>query len=123
MRIFLFVSLIAASAICLSSCGTSDNLISNQNQNQTSVVLSQNNYKIVSGATGTVKSTYVFGIGGLSKKSMRRNAMGEMMKSADLKGGARAVVNANVTEKLRMITPFYIQRVMVAEGTVIEFTK
>ena len=122
MKKVIFVSFLAATILSLSSCGTSSNLISNQNQNQTSVVLSQNNFRVVGTAKGEVKSTYVFGIGGLSKRSLRENAMGAMMKSADLKDGSKAIINANVTEKNTFVLPFFCKRVITAEGLIIQFT-
>lgn len=53
-KIFL-VGMFTVSVFAFSSCGVSTNLVSNQNQNQTSVVLSQNNYKVVGTAKGKVK--------------------------------------------------------------------
>ena len=123
MKKIIIACLFAATTFSFSSCGTSSNLIFNQNQNQTSVVLSQDNFKVVGTAKGQVKSTYIFGLGGLSKKSLRENAMGAMIKSADLKDGAKAIINANVTEKNVFVLPFFYKRIMTAEGQIIEFTK
>ena len=121
-KIFL-VGMFTVSVFAFSSCGVSANLVSNQNQNQTSVVLSQNNYKVVGTAKGEVKSSYIMGIGGLSRKSLRENALGAMFQNAQLSGGARAVINANVTEKSISFLPFFTKRIMVAEGQIIEFIK
>lgn len=123
MKKVIIACLFVATTFSFSSCGTSSNLIFNQNQNQTSVVLSQDNFKVVGTAKGQVKSIYVFGLGGLSKKSLRENAMGAMVKSADLKDGAKAIINANVTEKNIFVLPFFYKRIMTAEGQIIEFTK
>lgn len=123
MKKAIIACLLTATIFSFTSCGTSSNLIFNQNQNQTSVVLSQNNFKVVGTAKGQVKSTYIFGLGGLSKKSLRENAMGAMIKSADLKDGAKAIINANVTEKNVFVLPFFYKRIMTAEGQIIEFTK
>ena len=115
------MSAVAASAM-LTSCAISNEATSNLNQIQTSVVLGQNNYKVVGTVTGESKQTYVFGIGGLSKKSLKQSAMSEMLKSADLKGGARAIINTNVQYK-KQIYPFWGKCKAIATGTVIEFTK
>lgn len=120
-----FISTIIASMfiLALTGCGISKNMIRNQNQNQTSVVLSQANYKVIGTAKGTVESFYIFGLGGLTKQSLQNNAVAEMTKEANLQGSPRAIVNTNVTEKLTFVFPFYTKRTMTAEGTIIEFIK
>lgn len=89
---------------------------------QTNVVLNQKNYKVIGNVSGESKQCYVFGIGGLSKKSLRESAMSDMLQKADLKGGARAIINANVHYKYQ----FYLlwgKRKAIATGTIIEFTE
>lgn len=119
-KLFLF-GFIGLSTVLLSSCGMVNNLMTNQNQNQTSVVLSQANYKVVGTASGKVKNCYVLGFGGLSKKSLRENAVGNMMKDANLQG-SQAVINVNIVDKYKNYF-LWGKREMKAEGTVIEFTK
>ena len=109
-------------SVILSSCSISREATSNQNQIQTSVVLNQNNYKVIGNVQGESKQCYVLGIGGLSKKSLRESAMSEMLKKADLQGGARAIINTNVQYK----NQFYLlwgKNKAIANGTIIEFTK
>lgn len=121
MRKVLFISVIAFGAM-LSSCSVSQEATSNQNQIQTSIVLNQKNYKVVETVTGESKQNYVLGIGGLSRKSLRESAMSDMLKKANLKGEARAIINTNVQYK----NQFYLlwgKRKAIATGTVIEFTK
>lgn len=111
----------AALALFTTSCGISREATSNQNQIQTQVVLNQKNYKVVKNVCGESKQTYVFGIGGLSKKSLSESAMSEMMKNADLKE-SQAIINTNVQFK----NQFYLlwgKTKAIANGTVIEFTK
>ena len=98
MRKVLFISVIAFGAM-LSSCSVSQEATSNQNQIQTSIVLNQKNYKVVETVTGESKQNYVLGIGGLSRKSLRESAMSDMLKKANLKGEARAIINTNVQYK------------------------
>ena len=65
------LSLLVTSVLLLlfaSGCGVSSYMTQNQNQNQTNVVLSDNNYKVVKTVEATITNSYVFGIGGLSKK-------------------------------------------------------
>lgn len=120
-KIFLF-GVVAAISLLMTGCGFSKEAVSNQNQNQTSVVLSKNNYTIVKSVRGENTQTYVFGlIGGLSKKSLKESAMSEMVKNANLKG-SQAIINVNVQYK-NTISPIITQTTAIATGTIIEFTK
>ena len=120
-KIFLF-GVVAAISLLMTGCGFSKEAVSNQNQNQTSVVLIKNNYTIVKSVRGESTQTYVFGlIGGLSKKSLKESAMSEMVKNANLKG-SQAIINVNVQYK-NTISPIITQTTAIATGTIIEFTK
>ena len=120
-KIFLF-GVVAAISLLMTGCGFSKEAVSNQNQNQTSVVLSKNNYTIVKSVRGESTQTYVFGlIGGLSKKSLKESAMSEMVKNANFKG-SQAIINVNVQYK-NTISPIITQTTAIATGTIIEFTK
>ena len=121
MRKSLFIGVIAFGAL-LSSCSVSRELTRNQNQIQTSVVLSQKNYKVVETVTGESKQCYVLGVGGLSKKSLRESAMNEMLRKANLEGESRAIINANVHFK-RSFYLLWFKLKAIATGTVIEFEK
>lgn len=120
----LLLLLSALLVLVMSSCmGTASNLIKNQNQNQTSVVLSKNNYKIIGQAQGEVSTRYVLCFGGLQKKNLQANAIAEMTKSANLKG-SQALININVRESNRLWAAGIIREVYcVATGTIIEFTE
>ena len=114
--------------LVLSSCGTYGNMTSNQNQNQTSVVLSEANYKYVGNVSGEVSQIYVLGFGGLRRSALRNNAVDQMMKKAsqnnpELMTGSKAVINVSVHESVKMITPLFVKRTITAHGTVIEFIK
>lgn len=114
--------------LVLSSCGTYGNMTSNQNQNQTSVVLSEANYKYVGNVSGEVSQIYVLGFGGLRRSALRNNAVDQMMKEAsqnnpELMTGSKAVINVSVHESVKMITPLFVKRTITAHGTVIEFIK
>lgn len=121
MRKSLFIAVIAFGAL-LSSCSVSRELTSNQNQIQTSIVLSQKNYRVVETVTGESKQCCVLGIGGLSEKSLRESAMSEMLKKANLKGESRAIINTNVQLKKSFYLLWFKVKA-IATGTVIEFEK
>ena len=121
MKKILLASVVAACVLGLSSCGISQNLTSNQNQNQTSVVLSQNNYRIIGTASGEVTGRYVFGLGNIRKQALRANAIDEMTKNAKL-NGSQAIVNTTVKQSVKMITPIYVEVTVTATGNIVEFT-
>ena len=64
-----------AAVILLSSCGMNANLVTNHNLNQTNVVLSQKNFHVVKTVKAEVSASYIFGIGGLSKKALHDNVI------------------------------------------------
>ena len=121
MKKILLASVVAACVLGLSSCGISQNLTSNQNQNQTSVVLSQNNYRIIGTASGEVTGRYIFGLGNIRKQALRANAIDEMTKNAKL-SGSQAIVNTTVKQSVKMITPIYVEVTVTATGNIVEFT-
>lgn len=106
-------------ALFLTGCGINSNLTSNANVNQTNVVLSENNFHVVKTVDADVSATYVFGIGGLSKKALHNNAVAELTKKANLKG-SQALVNVTVKSNVSVIL-FVTKVTLHAEGTVVEF--
>lgn len=90
---------IAACIALLSGCGLDTSLTRNQNSLQTNVVLQKNNYKVLKTITGEATATYIFGIGGLSNKALKDNAIATMVKNAKLDGKAQAIINTQVSVK------------------------
>lgn len=113
------VVMAVAAVLLLASCGVSQNLTFNSNLNQTNVVLSQKNFHVVKTVSAEVSSTYVFGIGGLSKKALQDNAVAELTKKANLTG-SQALVNVTVKNSGKLIL-CYSKLTCHAEATVIEF--
>lgn len=113
------VVMAVAAVLLLASCGISENLTRNVNMNQTNVVLSQNNFHVVKTVEAEVSATYFLGIGGLSKKALRDNAIAELTKKANLTG-SQALVNVTVKNNIKLL--FIVGKFTFhAEGTVIEF--
>lgn len=108
-----------AAVLLLASCGVSQNLTTNTNLNQTNVVLSQKNFHVVKTVSAENSATYVFGIGGMSKKALYNNAVAELTKNANLTG-SQALVNITVKNSAKTIL-FFSKFTYHAEGTVIEF--
>lgn len=117
MKIKVLVLIILV--LCTTGCGVSFYSTTNQNQNQTSVVLSENNFRIVKTVSAEVSCSYVFGIGGLSKNALMSNAISELTKKAHMTG-AQALINVTVKTHNKVIL-IWARRSMVAQGTVIEF--
>jgi hypothetical protein len=113
------IAMAAAAILLLAGCGISQNLTTNANLNQTNVVLSQKNFHVVKTVQAENSATYVFGIGGLSKKALYNNVVAELTKKANLTG-SQALVNVTVKNSGKMILCFG-KVTYHAEGTVIEF--
>lgn len=113
------IAMVAAAVLLLAGCGFSQNLTTSANLNQTNVVLSQKNFHVVKTVKATTSATYVFGIGGLSKKALQNNAVAELTKKAELTG-SQALVNVTIKGSVKVV--FFVGKISYhAEGTVIEF--
>ena len=88
---------------------------------ETKVLLSEANYKIVGQAEGEWSATYVFGIGGLSKKSLTNNAISEMYKNANLTGNQQIINITTTTSSEQWVV--YTKKRAIARGYIIEFEK
>lgn len=113
----LFSSLLVG--MLLTGCGITQHLTHNQNITQTEILLTSNNYRIVTTVEGTAEATHIFGIGGLSRRALKENAYADMVKNAKLHG-SQAIININTTEKRQCIL-IYTHRKVITRGTVIEF--
>lgn len=116
----LLIMSVASLALLCSSCGLSRSATSNANLTQTQVQLTKKNFRVVRNVSGESTQNYVFGIGGMSRKSMDETAISDMYRNANLKG-SQVIINTNVSHKSKMIL-IYNQVKAIATGTVIEFT-
>lgn len=98
-------------ALLATSCMSQQSLTSNLNMNQTQVVLSQANYKIIGTARGEAK-------GASASKLVVNNAYAQMIKNANLTG-SQALINVNYER----ITTLTNKQQVVVTGTIIEFVK
>ena len=121
MKKFFIVAL-ALGSLMLSSCAAHLHQVTNNNLTQTETVLTQKNFKVVGQAEGVATATYICGIGGLSKKAIRANAIAELYKAANLKG-SQTIINITVKETLGGVVPFWVKDYYTATGTIIEFTE
>lgn len=96
-------------------------MISNCNVARTRLVLPKDNFRVMGDVAGRARATYVFGIGGLSKRAVRENAIADMYRNASLTG-AQAVNNITTTVKVRSYL-FVVEYEFIASGQIIEFTE
>lgn len=104
------------------SCGIHSGLTSNVNQNTTEVVLGQANYKVVQQVKGEAQALFIFGFGGVSQKALIAQARDNMIRSANMVGHPRAVINESV-EIHHGHFPFVRTYTVTVWGYVIEFEK
>ena len=109
-------------AMLLTSCAGHYGLTSNVNNHSTEVVLSKKNFKVIKSVSGEASVMYVLGIGGLSKKALIAEARAEMLKSAELEGSAKAIINETVEIKGSSF-PFVGKKLVTVSAQVIEFTE
>ena len=107
------------SALLVGCAGMNTTPYSN-NPVETKVILSEANYQIVKAVEGQWSATYIFGIGGYSKKSIINNAVSNMYKNAELTGNQQ-IINITNTISTRSVLGVYTKKVVTARGYVIEF--
>lgn len=114
--------LLAILAVLISSCGVHYAPVMNRNTNGSTISITQNNFKVVKRVSGQSKATYILGIGGLNNKALIENAKADMLKSAELEGKSRVVIDVITEFHLTKVFPFYYQKTITVSGTLIEFT-
>lgn len=107
----------------VSSCGTQSQIVSNENVNQTTVGLNRKNYKVVDVVTGKASNTYIFGIGGMSKKALMESAKLKMYDINYLKGKSAAYANMTTESRISKFLPFYYKRTIISSAILVEFTE
>ena len=120
MKNLFKICTVSLAVLCLSSCALKST--NSSNITETKVILSENNFKVVGQAYGESSSTYVFGIGGLSRKSLRNNAISEMSKNAKLTG-AQTLTNITTHSTIKMVTPIFMRVTYSDTSNIVEFTK
>lgn len=120
MNKYRLIILVGSCIMLISSCGASAGLTFNQNQLQTNVVLSQNNFTVIKHVCGEASGTYVFGIGGYKTAETKASAMNQMILNAELTG-SQAIVNASVSIHEQTVFGVYTKITAYATGTVVEF--
>lgn len=107
--------------LCL-LCSCSAHLYSTLNYNisETQVVLDKANFDVVGNIDGCARATYFLGIGGMSQKSLKGNAVADMYKKANLTG-SQAIINTTFKKRVSNVLLVYSQIEYTASGIIIEF--
>ena len=120
----LSISLVSIALLALlNSCGINGALVVNHNQNATQVHLASNNFKVVDKVSGTAHVDYVLVFGGMNRRELYKNAYDQMVSSANLSAGSKALINVMTEEHLGGVPPFYYKRTITVSANVIEFVK
>ena len=109
-----------ASILLLTGCTGVHTLTKTDIANSPTVELKQNNFHVVKHVSSSASATYVFGIGGLSKKALKQNAVADMISKANLEG-SQVVINVTTKVSRKIYTPIFVKEIVTAYGTVVEF--
>ena len=127
MKAIKYLFMCCLSAILFSSCGVATGLNTtgyvSYVPTHTEVRLVDNNFKVVGLAKGEWSATYVFGIGGLSNKSLMNSAISDMYEKANLTGSQTIINVTSAVSTKAIVWGIYMQRTAVVTGTIIEFTE
>ena len=107
-------------SLLLTGCGMPMFNALNATGTQTHVNLSDGNFRIVKSIEGSSSATYVLGIGGLSQQSQQQNAVGNMLKNANLKPN-QTITNVYVKTHVSTFLGLIVRVTYSATGQVVEF--
>ena len=113
---------IIAIAAMSTGCGATLFNASNIEGTQTQIKIADSNFRVIKNVEGFASATYIFGIGGLSNKAMRENAIANMYKTVTL-DKSQIIANVQVKQHASTILGVYTKISYIATGQVIEFDK
>ena len=111
--------LVSLSLCLLCSCSAHLYNTNNHNISETQVVLDKANFTVIGTVSGSASAGYLIGIGGLSKKSLKGNAVAKMYENANLTG-SQAIINVTFKQRVSSIL-IYSEIEYTASGTIVEF--
>lgn len=109
--------LLSLSLLC--SCSAHLYNTNNHNISETQVVLDKANFTVIGTVSGSASASYIIGIGGLSQKSLKGNALAKMYENANLTG-SQAIINVTFKQRISSIL-IYSKIEYTASGTIVEF--
>lgn len=104
----------------LTSCAVHNGMTYNTNNNNTQVVLTEKNFRVISSVKGDSRSLYVLGIGGLSKSALIADARKKMIQNSDFIGSSKAIINESVEIRSAFYLLVWVKKVTVS-ANIIEF--
>lgn len=114
-KIVFRISLVAGLLVSITSCAFHNGAI------QSSVVLSNNNFKYVKrDVSGTSIAHYVIGIGGLSKDELVSEAKKDLISSNNVQGN-QTIVNLTIGWKRTIVFPLVVSNRCIVTADIVEF--
>jgi PBP1b-binding outer membrane lipoprotein LpoB len=107
-------------SLVFTSCASHHGLPKNYNQNTTEVVLTKNNFKVVSLIKGEAEATYIFGFGGLNKNGLISEAKAQMLENSGMVGSSKTIIN-EVVEVKRSGFLFVNKYKVIVSAQLVEF--
>ncbi len=109
----------------MTSCGTGlhSGVFSNVNNNNTNVVLTKKNFKVIEKVSGKATATYVLGFGGGVNKALIAKAQAAMLENANLIGSSKALINMTTEVHKLQVNPFFARKTITVSAHIIEFTE
>ena len=92
MRKLLMLLVLVATLFGVSSCQLHSPVAANLYQNNTNVVLQDNNYKIIQKVRGEAYADYFLYFGGFRKNGLIEEARSEMLENANLVGSSELLL-------------------------------
>lgn len=117
----ILFALLISTLILFTSCTGYRGLTRNINNHETSVVLSQPNYKIIKYVQGESVAKYFLGIGGYGNKGMIAEARRKMLSHTGMIGQSRAIINETVEVRTKQIL-LYTEFRYIVSAYVVEFS-
>jgi hypothetical protein len=117
----LKIGIVFICMLALPACGMWSTSVRHEYTALTNVELSQKNFVVLGPVEGVAQEMYILGFGGMSKQ-LYGKAKNDMIRKANLKGRARAIVDVTYEKH----TAFYLVAhicTVTATGTLVEFTR
>lgn len=120
MKILKIFFVLLSMATLMYGCGFTNRGALNNNLWNTQVSLDNVPYKMIGTVKGYSRSTYVFGIGGMSATSLYNSANSDMINHANLKDN-QAIIYTTTVASRHGAFPLFWREEAVAYGILIEF--
>lgn len=115
------IIIVSVAMLAASGCVSMTRYVSHPDIDPHRLEASASDYKVVETVEGRARATYIFGIGGLSSKAKRSNALTNMYDNARLERN-QAIINIVTRQQDELILPpVYWGRTFITTGVIIEY--